>query len=162
MRILSRNGHDLTHRLPRLAATFLEIRANVMIDGEMVLPHADGRCDFYGLTSAIGDGRDGELLVWAFDLLWHTGEDLLTRPLLERKAALADIVEATGVDTLCLSAVFEDGAALLRAADRMGLEGVVSKRAAAPHRSGKCASWIKSKTPTWRAANRDRWRALVR
>jgi ATP-dependent DNA ligase len=64
----------------------------------MVLPHADGRCDFYGLPSAIGDGRDGELLVWAFDLLWHTGEDLRGRPLLERKAALADVVAAAGVD----------------------------------------------------------------
>jgi ATP-dependent DNA ligase len=42
------------------------------------------------------------------------------------------------------------------AADRMRLEGIVSKRRDAPYRSG--CDWIKIKCATWREANKERWR----
>src|SRR5262245_16098705 len=53
---------------------------------------------------------------------------------------------------------FEDGPALLRVAEKRGLEGIVSKRRAAPYRSGECGDWRKVKTPAWREVNRERWR----
>ena len=37
-----------------------------------------------------------------------------------------------------LSEPFEDGLALLRVAEERGLEGIASKRRAAPYRSGEC------------------------
>jgi len=72
------------------------------------------------------------------------------------------VVELAGLPSLALSATFCDGEALLQAAEHHGLEGVVSKRATSTYASGRCSAWIKSKTPTWRAANRERWRAFVR
>jgi ATP-dependent DNA ligase len=43
----------------------------------------------------------------------------------------------------------------------MGLEGIVSKRADAPYRSGRSGTWLKSKNPESAAVRRDReeeWR----
>ena len=39
----------------------------------------------------------------------------------------------------------EDGATLVRHACRMGLEGIISKRADRPYRSGRGEDWVKSK-----------------
>jgi len=51
---------------------------------------------------------------------------------------------------------------LLKAADRMRLEGIVSKRRDAPYRPGKQCDWIKVKCETRREANRERWRLFER
>jgi bifunctional non-homologous end joining protein LigD len=55
---------------------------------------------------------------------------------------------------LQLSAVFDDGPALLRAAGEQGLEGIVSKYRTAPYRSGHTDAWLKVKMPGWTEANR--------
>ena len=47
-------------------------------------------------------------------------------------------------------------------AERMGLEGVVSKRGDAPYRSGSKCGWIKTKIKSWREANKERWRLFER
>ena len=61
-----------------------------------------------------------------------------------------------------LSEGFDDGAELLAAAERMGLEGVVSKRRDAPYLSGTRCGWIKTKTNALREANKERWRLFER
>jgi ATP-dependent DNA ligase len=48
--------------------------------------------------------------------------------------------------------------ALLEAAERHRLEGIVSKWRSAPYRSGEFWDWRKVKTVVWREANRERWR----
>jgi ATP-dependent DNA ligase len=63
----------------------------------------------------------------------------------------------------CESAVIDgelafSSAKLLEAAERHGLEGIVSKRQASAYRSGPSRDWLKMKTSGWRAANRERWR----
>jgi ATP-dependent DNA ligase len=55
---------------------------------------------------------------------------------------------------------FDDGEALMRAIERYGLEGVVSKRRDSLYRSGPCNDWRKVKTSAWREANKERWRLL--
>jgi bifunctional non-homologous end joining protein LigD len=96
--------------------------------------------------------------VWAFDLLHHNGRDLRDLPLIERKARLEKLIIAANAGWLHYSESFDDGVELLKAADRMRLEGIVSKRCDAPYRSGKQCGWIKIKCATWREANRERWR----
>jgi len=49
-----------------------------------------------------------------------------------------------------------------RWAERLGLEGIVSKRKASPYRSGPSPDWVKTKATAWRLANRDRWKAFQR
>ena len=95
--------------------------------------------------------------MFAFDLLYFEGEDLTALPLQERKRKLTRLL---GRDIRCLHPVvtFEDGAKLYKAAEQHGLEGIVSKRQAAPYRSGLSRDWVKIKTTAWREANRERWR----
>jgi ATP-dependent DNA ligase len=48
---------------------------------------------------------------------------------------------------------FDDGVELSAAAERMGLEAVVSTRLDAPYQSGTISGWVKVKTQSWRKAN---------
>ena len=114
---------------------------------------ATGRLDFRALHFNTRDD-----CVWAFDLLYLNGKDLRPLPLVDRKVRLGRLVSKVRGTWLCYVETFTDGATLLKAADRMGLEGIVSKKAAAPYRSGSKCDWIKVKCPSWREANKERWR----
>ena len=65
-------------------------------------------------------------------------------------------------DRLRLCDGFDDGVELLAAAERMGLEGAVSKRRDAPYRSGTRCGWTKTRTRACCDANRERWRLFDR
>jgi bifunctional non-homologous end joining protein LigD len=124
------------------------------------LPGPGGAPDFRGLLGALGS-RGDELAVFVFDLLRRDEDDLTELPLIQRKQLLMRLV---GRDFPCLQPVqtFDDGAKLLAAAERHGLEGIVSKRKASLYRSGPSRDWVKTKTAAWRTANRDRWKAFQR
>jgi hypothetical protein len=85
-----------------------------------------GLLDFHALHFRTAD--DDDIAVWAFDLLFHDGRDVRKLPLVERKELLMVLIMGAGDSRLRLSDSFDDGAKLLAAAERMGLEGVVSKR----------------------------------
>jgi len=158
VRLYSRRGNDWTNRLPHLAEALTAIAAPaVILDAELCLPGADWACDFDGLQAAI-NGRQHELAVFAFDILHKDGTDMCSWPLTQRKQILAGLVQRSKVVCLHLVASFPDGAKLLASAERLGLEGVVSKRRSARYQSGQCRNWRKVKTAAWRDANRERWR----
>jgi bifunctional non-homologous end joining protein LigD len=136
-------------------------RRAVILDAELCFPGADGGPDFGGLRSAFGAGRDGELTAFAFDLLHWDGTDLTPLPLRRRRRLLERLL-AHKIPGLLLVPTFDDGVKLLAAAERLGLEGIVSKRQASAYRSGPSRDWVKTKTAAWRAANRDRWKAFQR
>jgi bifunctional non-homologous end joining protein LigD len=86
--------------------------------------------------------------VVAFDLLSLNGEDVRQRPLEERRDALSRLVQ--GVDNILFSeALSAEGALVFAKACEMGLEGIVSKRAASRYRSGYSRQWLKSKNPAF-------------
>jgi bifunctional non-homologous end joining protein LigD len=74
------------------------------------------------------------------------------------EAKLEKLIVAVNANWLRFSESFDDGIELLKAANRMKLEGIVSKRRDGPYRSGKQCDWVKVKCVTWREANRERWR----
>ena len=98
--------------------------------------------------------------MWAFDLLALDGKDLRKLPLEARQRRLQVLVRRFDCPVLLHSEAFDDGEALLRVAEKHGLEGVVSKRRDAAYTSGACRAWRKVKTMAWREANRERWRLL--
>jgi bifunctional non-homologous end joining protein LigD len=102
--------------------------------------------------------RDGEVTFWAFDLLAINGKDLRDRPLTSRQARLREAIADLDCPPVVASETFDDGAALLRAAEKHTLEGVVSKRRNTAYRSGDCRDWRKVKTTIWREQNRERWK----
>jgi bifunctional non-homologous end joining protein LigD len=73
-----------------------------------------------------------ELAVYAFDLLQVGGEDLRPLSLIERRRRMKRLLSRAKVPCLHLVEAFDDGQELLDAAERHGLEGMVSKRRSAP------------------------------
>jgi ATP-dependent DNA ligase len=86
--------------------------------------------------------------IFAFDLLELRGRDLRTLPLLKRKARLKDVLASA--KRIRYVEHVGDGVALFAAAEEAGLEGIVSKKAIAPYRSGRTGDWIKVKTTAGR------------
>jgi bifunctional non-homologous end joining protein LigD len=146
VKLFSRNGRDITDRFPTLTDAGLYL-PECVIDGELVACDTDGRPDFDDIMR-----REGNLCIWAFDLLALGGTDIRDKPLVERKARLRDILIDTDDDRLRYSEEFPDPVKFLQVAEKMGLEGVVSKRKNAPYRSWPRAGWIKVKTKVWREA----------
>jgi DNA ligase D-like protein (predicted ligase) len=146
----TRNGLDWTKRFGPVIDCAASLRCtSAVIDGELVVQNESGLSDFHAVRAAIG-ARAEKLALFAFDLLHLDGEDLRLRPIGERRAALR---KTLGEDdpTRCIQ--FSDGhegdgAALFAAADQMGLEGIVSKRAGSLYKSGRSSAWLKTKCMT--------------
>lgn len=95
-KIFTRRGHDWTHRFKKVAHDAWRIRASsALIDGEIVVPAADGTTDFSVLQTE--KGRSAKIVPVAFDLLYLNGRDLRKLPLVQRKAELRKIVDGTDV-----------------------------------------------------------------
>jgi bifunctional non-homologous end joining protein LigD len=120
-----------------------------VIDGEVVVLTDDGLSSFSALQEALSKRRTERMFYYMFDLLRLDGEDLRKEALVERKAQLFDLAGEAAAEKnspLRYSEHFsEPGATMLSHACRMGLEGVVSKRADAPYPGGRTLAWIKSK-----------------
>ncbi|MFK8252792.1 DNA ligase D [Ancylobacter terrae] len=147
VRLLTRAGLDWTGRFgPSLAAALEALPVDdALIDGEVVVETGAGASSFSLLQQDLGDDRHDRFVYYAFDLLHLDGRDLRGEPLRVRKEMLAGVL-AGAPPILRVSEHFTvDGAVMLRHACRLSLEGLVSKRADAPYRSGRGRDWVKSK-----------------
>ena len=149
VRFFTRQGLDWTDRYGSLANGFAEVRCKqALIDGEIVVQDEAGISHFSSLQDALAEGRTHELTFFAFDLLHLDGYDLSEVPLLARKQALDALLEPVALSTSPLqlsSHIQGHGPDFLAQASRMGLEGVISKRADAHYRPGRTKTWLKTK-----------------
>jgi bifunctional non-homologous end joining protein LigD len=150
----SRRGNDWTERFAPAAAALSGLACRqAQLDGELVALDEKGRSDFQELQSALRTGDPGRLVYFAFDLLFLDGYDLRASPLLERKAALKKLLQASDkrggkefrARVRYADHVDGDGEGLFRNACELSLEGVVSKRKDAPYRAGRSDAWTKVK-----------------
>ncbi|CAN5801229.1 hypothetical protein BH09MYX1_BH09MYX1_52310 [soil metagenome] len=142
--LLSRNGKDWTSRMPAIAEAVSTLAPDtLLLDGEVVVLDAHGVSDFQLLQNALGTG-DGELVYYAFDLLYASGKDTRAIPIEQRKEALASVVSKDGLirysDHLEAS-----GERVLARACKLGLEGIVSKRRGSSYAAGRGGDWQKTK-----------------
>jgi bifunctional non-homologous end joining protein LigD len=135
IKVLTRRGNDWTMRFSKIAADAYLINAgSAIIDGEVVVPAADGTTDFAVLQNELR-GKSNRLVMIAFDLLY------LNVPLIERKALLKKTIDGTDLQ---FSESFEvDGKEMFEHACKVGLEGVVSKVRDSRYPSGRGRDWAK-------------------
>jgi bifunctional non-homologous end joining protein LigD len=146
--MLTRKGLDWTGRFGTLPASLARLPCqSALIDGELVVEDRDGRSSFTALADALKEGLSERLILQCFDLLFLDGFNLMRAPLVERKALLADLIGSNAKSGQIRFSEHKrgDGARLLREACRRGLEGIISKRADRPYRSGRHDDWLKSK-----------------
>ena len=150
VRIITRGGHDWTHRFPAIAASAKDLGVGTAIlDGEAVVLSHEGRSDFGALQRSLG-GRGGkrasdEAALFAFDLLYLDGHDLTKTELSVRRHLLADLLDGA-VGAIQLSEEVQgNGAELLENARSLGLEGIIAKHRDSRYRSGRTGDWLKIK-----------------
>lgn len=150
VRLYTRNGLDWTQRFPEIAQflTTLPVKS-ALIDGEVAAMNDQGTSSFRKLQEALSAGDTKRLRYYCFDLPYLEGHDLTASPLIERKQALAQVLKAAGVgeqDPVRYSQHIQGkGQAFYEQACKLGLEGIVSKRADAPYRSRREKTWLKVK-----------------
>jgi bifunctional non-homologous end joining protein LigD len=139
--VFTRRGHDWTRRFKKVADDAWHIKAaSAIIDGEVVVPAADGSTDFSVLQNEL-KGTSAKIVLVAFDLLYLNGRDLRKLPLVQRKAELKKIISSTDVQ---FSDSFEiEGREIFAHACKVGLEGVVSKVRDSTYISGRGNNWVK-------------------
>lgn len=143
-RLLTRNHQDWTERYRAVAQALAKLAVrSAVIDGEIVAFDSAGRAAFSALQNAAPDSRN--LVYYGFDLMHLDGQDWRAHPLRERKAALQGLLRGAAPVLRFSEEIEGQGATVYAKACAMGLEGIVSKRADAPYRSGRGTLWIKSK-----------------
>lgn len=147
VRLQTRNGHDWAERLPDICAALRALPLqSAWLDGEILVVDEEGRPDFQRLQNAFDVGASDEVRYTLFDLLWRDGEDLRRQPLEQRRAALAELLKHNASDRLRYSEDFsDDPRSILDSACRLGLEGLIGKRADSLYVERRSADWIKLK-----------------
>lgn len=150
VRIITRGGHDWTHRFPAIADAAGKLGVGTAIlDGEAVVLNDEGRSDFGALQRSLG-GRGGkrastDSVLLAFDLLYFDGHDLTSTELSVRRHLLEDLLEGAGTTIRLSEEVGGDGGELLENARALGLEGIIAKRRDSTYRPGRNGDWLKIK-----------------
>jgi bifunctional non-homologous end joining protein LigD len=145
VQLFTRNGFDWTDRYPFIRnAVAALLPSSATIDGEAVCCDESGVAVFEKLHSR---AHDGEVFLYAFDLLELDGEDCRPRPLEERKARLEKLLTGAPAGISYSEHLDGDGAMIFAHACKLGLEGIVSKHREHPYRSGPSKAWLKIKNP---------------
>lgn len=144
----TRKGLDWTARFPEIAAAGV-VLPDCILDGEICAVDRKGRSDFAGLLSALSDKKTGALVYFVFDILWGAGEDLRRFALEGRKRVLADLIKRLKKPIRAriryVDHVTDPGRKAWESAKHHGFEGIVSKRADTPYKSGRVGYWTKTK-----------------
>ena len=147
VRLFTRNGNDWTSKLTRLAAAIEALRLPPSwLDGEIVVLDESGVPDFGLLQNAFDDASTDRIQFYVFDIPYHAGLDLTGVPLRERRTLLRSLVADTHSPKVKFSESFDaHGNEVLANACRLGLEGIVGKRADSGYVSRRSPNWIKIK-----------------
>ena len=153
--LLSRNGNDLSSCFPEIGQALGALPfERLILDGELVALDDAGVPNFQRLQQRAQLRRaldirhamvECPVTFYAFDLLAFDRYDLRSLPLRDRKALLQRVVPPTGVIRF-LDHFEGEGEVLYQQVQKMGLEGVVAKRADSPYKAGRSGTWIKIRT----------------
>jgi len=145
VRILSRNEKELTQMYQGItsAASRLDAR-RVMLDGEIVALAEDGRPSFQALQHRASHPKH-LIVFYVFDGLHLNGRNLMSEPLVKRRAYLPGIVGENPTIRLSLD-LPGSVAAIVQALRAAGIEGVIAKRRDSIYQPGERSSdWVKFK-----------------
>jgi bifunctional non-homologous end joining protein LigD len=154
VRVMSRNDREVTATYPELAELGdLLTGRRAVLDGEIVALEPGERPSFAKLAARMHVAQPTTALLhtvpvvyYVFDVLWLDGTPLLDQPYQRRRELLAGL--PLGGTTIRTAPSFTgDGAAVLRAAELGGLEGVVAKRLTAAYRPGSRSPEAWTKVP---------------
>jgi bifunctional non-homologous end joining protein LigD len=146
VKLLTRTGLDWTHKYPPIARAVAGLGARqAYLDGELCGVGPDGATSFSMIQLASDARSAAGLVFFLFDLLHLDGVDVAARPLVERKARLAELLSGVHPPLQYSDHQIGQGPAFHAQACAMKLEGTVSKRADAAYAPGNRGLWLKVK-----------------
>jgi bifunctional non-homologous end joining protein LigD len=152
--IFSHRGNDLTSRFPSIRDSVASLPCETaIIDAEVVVSDSGGKPEFDRMSRH----HDEDHCAWCFDLLQLDHKNLRPLSLTKRKALLDQLLAEADYHVLRYCGEFGDPAKLLKVAEKMGLEGIVSKRVDQKYVSGRNGGWVKVKARSWRGAHKERF-----
>lgn len=150
--LVYRRGGDATATFPEIArATAALPFERVVLDGEVVVLGEEGRPSFQRLQKRVQLTRRSDIeravvehpaTLFVFDLLGFEDFDLRPLPLAARKAILRRVLPPAG-PLRYSDHVEARGEDLYEEVRKLGLEGVIAKKADSPYRGGRSSAWIK-------------------
>jgi len=144
--LISRNNKSFSERFYPVFEAIKQWGLHAVVDGEIVVINDKGVADFGSLQNWRSEA-DGSLFYYVFDILWLNGYDLTGLPLQERREILkANLPEEENI--IRMSESFDASADdLLKAAGKMGIEGIMAKKADSLYTPGiRTREWLKIKT----------------
>jgi bifunctional non-homologous end joining protein LigD len=146
VKLLTRTGLDWTQKYPPIAKAVAALGVRqAYLDGELCGVGPDGISSFNIVQLASDGGNAAALVFFLFDLMHLDGEDLTARPLIERKARLAELLSDVHSPLQYSDHQIGQGRAFHVQACAMKLEGIVSKRGDAAYAPGNRGLWLKVK-----------------
>ncbi|HEX7980459.1 MAG TPA: non-homologous end-joining DNA ligase, partial [Gemmatimonadaceae bacterium] len=152
--LLTRNGLDYTDVFPEIARAVKALPHDACIlDGEVVVMDAQGKPSFARLQrrgrlkNVIEIGQAAVELpatFFAFDLLAFEDFDLRSVRLMERRKLLPEIVPKLGA-VRGLDPIPREGELMFREVTKLGLEGIIAKKADSSYVGGRSSYWLKIK-----------------
>ncbi len=143
---------DITYRYPEIVGSLAK-GSDCVLDGEIAVL-TNGRPDFSALAvrehqsrkmkiDYLSEAQRASYIV--FDILCAGGEDVMDKPLIERKKILKE--ELREDDIVSVIDFFpEKGEAYFKAAVRLGLEGIMGKKESSAYQQGiRSSDWMKIK-----------------
>lgn len=141
----SRNNKSFTEKYYPIASAMEKLPINAVLDGELLVINKSGKANFGALQNWRSEA-DGDIVYYAFDLLWYEGKNIMNLPLIERQAILKKVLPAAD-DHIRLSQVFSsNGLDFFEAAGKMGLEGIMAKKSDSVYSpDSRSKEWLKIK-----------------
>jgi bifunctional non-homologous end joining protein LigD len=155
VRIISRNGNDVTATYPELTDRACWPDGSFVADGEIFAVGPTGRPDFGVLQGRMKLSRPGDVAkaraaipvrLMLFDLLAAGGQDLRRLPFAKRRQRLEEFHRPSECPVELSPVLDEKVEHILESAQELGLEGVMAKRTDSRYVSGqRTRTWIKIK-----------------
>jgi len=146
--LMTRGGRDWTRKMPGLVAELEALGiGSAWLDGEIVVLDENGLPSFNKLQKAFDRRtRSTDIDYFLFDLPYFEGYDLREVALGQRRRLLKAFLDDNTSEHVRYSADFPaEPASVLASACKLGLEGVMAKRADAPYASRRTETWLKLK-----------------
>jgi bifunctional non-homologous end joining protein LigD len=142
--LYSRSGLIVSDKYQPIAKALEKVKKGAVLDGELVAVDERGVSRFQLLQNALNTAAHLQYCV--FDIMFLDGEDLRGLPLIERKKRLKAILPKD--PQIVYSEHWpEHGKRLFKEAEKLGLEGIMAKRAQSRYVSGaRSKDWLKIKT----------------
>ena len=147
-----RSGRNATDAFPEIGRTLAAFPfARFVVDGEVCVLDDDATPNFQRLQKRAlllrsrdidRATREHPVTFYAFDLLGFDDYDLRGLPLLERKRLLREILPQSGPVRFA-DHIPTEGEMLMAEVGKLGMEGILAKKADAPYIAGRSDMWRK-------------------